>query len=134
MRRNAICLAASLLILVALPGCGLSKKREADAQTQVDTADLYTSTPEEEPLREYDPYAVDTSSLYAAGPPPTLTDDDYGTTPAARYHTVAKNDTLYHLARVYYSDQRRWKDIYEANRSQIGDPNKIRIGQRLVIP
>jgi len=53
---------------------------------------------------------------------------------AVRYHTVAKKETLYAIARSYYGDQRRWKDIYEANRSEISDPNKIRIGQRLVIP
>ncbi len=53
---------------------------------------------------------------------------------AARYHTVAKKDTLYAIARSYYGDHRRWKDIYEANRSDISDPNKIRVGQRLLIP
>ena len=53
---------------------------------------------------------------------------------AARYHTVAKKDTLYAIARSYYGDHRRWKDIYEANRSDISDPNRIRVGQRLLIP
>ena len=28
----------------------------------------------------------------------------------------------------------RWKDIYEANRADIANPNMIRVGQRLVIP
>jgi nucleoid-associated protein YgaU len=51
-----------------------------------------------------------------------------------RYHTVVKRDTLYALARMYYGDHHKWKSIYEANRSSIGDPNRIRIGQRLVIP
>lgn len=53
---------------------------------------------------------------------------------AVRYHTVAKKDTLYAIARTYYGDYHRWKDIYEANRSTISDPNKIRVGQRLLIP
>lgn len=53
---------------------------------------------------------------------------------AARYHTVAKKDTLYAIARTYYGDHRRWKEIYEANRGDISDPNRIRIGQRLLIP
>ena len=52
----------------------------------------------------------------------------------SRYHTVAKRDTLYAIARTYYGDHRRWKEIYEANRTNIGDPNRIRIGQRLLIP
>ena len=54
--------------------------------------------------------------------------------PAVRYHIVAKNDTLYSLARQYYGDHHRWKDIYGANRTSISDPNLIRVGQRLVIP
>ena len=53
---------------------------------------------------------------------------------AVRYHTVAKKETLYAIARSYYGDQRRWKEIYEANRLEISDPNRIRIGQRLLIP
>lgn len=52
----------------------------------------------------------------------------------SRYYTVAKRDTLYAIARTYYGDQRRWKEIYEANRADISDPNRIRVGQRLLIP
>jgi nucleoid-associated protein YgaU len=52
----------------------------------------------------------------------------------ARYHIVTKHDTLYGIARVYYGDQRRWKEIYAANRNEILDPNMIRVGQRLLIP
>jgi len=52
----------------------------------------------------------------------------------ARYHTVVKRDTLYGLARTYYGNQARWKDIYEANRGVLSDPNHIRVGQRLLIP
>ena len=137
MRRNAMCLAASLLILVTLTGCGLFGKKKPDAQTPMDTADTYSPPAEEEPLRTYDPYTADTSS-YAAETTPTGNDDYYAaaptTTAGTRYHTVVKSDTLYRLARVYYNDQSRWKDIFEANRSLISDPNKIRIGQRLMIP
>jgi nucleoid-associated protein YgaU len=48
---------------------------------------------------------------------------------------VAKGETLYGLARSYYGDHRRWKEIYEANRAMIGgNPNQIRVGQKLAIP
>ncbi len=53
---------------------------------------------------------------------------------SVRHHTVAKGDTLYSLARRYYSDQRRWKDIYAANQSVLANPDLIRVGQELVIP
>jgi 5'-nucleotidase len=49
-------------------------------------------------------------------------------------HVVAKGDTLYSLARAYYSDQSKWRTIYDANRSSIPDPNKLKVGQELVIP
>ena len=49
-------------------------------------------------------------------------------------HVVSKGETLYSLARLYYNDQRRWRDIYEANRGSIPDPNRLRVGQELMIP
>lgn len=49
-------------------------------------------------------------------------------------HVVARGDTLYKLARMYYNDQSKWRVIYEANRSQLSSPNQIRVGQQLVIP
>ena len=53
---------------------------------------------------------------------------------AGSTHLVAKGDTLFALARRYYSDQSRWKDIWEANRSAVPNPDQIRVGQELVIP
>ncbi len=54
--------------------------------------------------------------------------------PSGKMHSVQRRDTLYSLARLYYNDQRQWKKIYEANRHQIADPNKIKVGMKLVIP
>ena len=53
----------------------------------------------------------------------------------SRVHTVSKRDTLYSIARMYYNgDHTRWKEIYQANRTKINNPNMIRVGQELVIP
>jgi nucleoid-associated protein YgaU len=49
-------------------------------------------------------------------------------------YTVQKGDSLYKLARRFYSDQARWRDIWNANRDQISDPDVLRIGMTLVIP
>ena len=49
-------------------------------------------------------------------------------------HVVVKGDTLYGLARLYYGDASRWKDIYDANRGVLPDPNQLRVGRELVIP
>ena len=114
MRRNVLTVLASLVLVSTLTGCSLFGGKKKDAMTE-----------------DYNP-ATDTSAApvepYPAYP------KTGGATSGSRYHTVQKKDTLYSLARQYYNDQHRWKDIYEANRSEISDPNKIRIGQRLVIP
>lgn len=52
----------------------------------------------------------------------------------ARYHTVVSGDTLSGLAKHYYGDHALFNNIFNANRDQISDPNKIKPGQRLRIP
>lgn len=53
---------------------------------------------------------------------------------AARSHTVEAGDTLFSLSRKYYNSPDRWKDILEANKKEVQDPGKLKIGQTLVIP
>jgi nucleoid-associated protein YgaU len=58
-----------------------------------------------------------------------------GPTPrTGQSYTVQKGDTLYSLARRFYSDQAKWKVILEANRAAIPNPDVIRVGQVLTIP
>ncbi|GAF76509.1 unnamed protein product, partial [marine sediment metagenome] len=51
-------------------------------------------------------------------------------------YTVRANDSLVLIARRFYGSQgdRLWRRIYEANRSTLSDPNRLRPGQELVIP
>ncbi|NOX58747.1 MAG: LysM peptidoglycan-binding domain-containing protein [Planctomycetes bacterium] len=49
-------------------------------------------------------------------------------------HVVQRGETLYALARMYYSDQSKWRVIYEANRTSMSSPHSLRVGQELVIP
>ncbi|NOT46916.1 MAG: LysM peptidoglycan-binding domain-containing protein [Acidobacteria bacterium] len=52
-----------------------------------------------------------------------------------RIHTVESGDWLSKIAIRYYGDMNKWTVIYDANKGQIGmDPNRIEVGQRLVIP
>ena len=53
---------------------------------------------------------------------------------AGRTHVVVKGDTLYNLARRYYNNSTRAKDIYAANRNQMRSENDLQIGMQLVIP
>jgi nucleoid-associated protein YgaU len=83
-----------------------------------------------------DPYAADTltrpQDTGAGGRETRLIS---GRLPAgARVHVIQKGDTYYSLARKYYNDQAKWKQIYEANRSRYPDKDRIPVGGELVIP
>ena len=130
MRWSANFLAASLFLTFLVGGCSVFGKKDADVENADAPSEAYVQPAYEEPTSEYDPYHADIS--------PVVTEPVYPTNTTVssppRYHTVVKGDTLYKLARMYYRDQARWKDVYEANRSEINNPNMIRVGQRLVIP
>jgi nucleoid-associated protein YgaU len=49
-------------------------------------------------------------------------------------YTVAKGDTLSHIAQEHYGKASKWRAIFEANRDQIDDPDKIFPGQVLKLP
>lgn len=49
-------------------------------------------------------------------------------------YTVANGDTLSHIAKHFYGKASRWHAIFEANRDQLDDPDKIFPGQVLKIP
>lgn len=52
----------------------------------------------------------------------------------ARTHKVAKGETLSHIAQRYYGKASEYNRIFEANRDQLKDPDKIREGMDLKIP
>lgn len=54
--------------------------------------------------------------------------------PYAQYHVVEKGDTLSKIADQYYGDKMLYPKIFEANRDILTDPNKIKPGQKLLIP
>jgi LysM repeat protein len=54
--------------------------------------------------------------------------------PGARSHTVEAGDTLASIARKYYKNQAKAKDILDANYNSLGGKDVIRIGQVLIIP
>lgn len=54
--------------------------------------------------------------------------------PAARTYTVKSGDTLSKIAKSELGDAQAYGRIFEANRDQLSDPDKIRPGQVLKIP
>ena len=53
---------------------------------------------------------------------------------AQKTYTVQPGDTLAKIAQTVYGDSARWKEIFEANRDQIPNPDLIQVGQELIIP
>ena len=49
-------------------------------------------------------------------------------------YTVQKGDTLSHIAKAHYGKAGLWGRIFEANRDQRDDPDRIQPGQVLKIP
>lgn len=52
----------------------------------------------------------------------------------SRYYTVVKGDTLSKIAKEFYGDANAYRQIFEANRPMLKDPDKIYPGQNLRIP
>lgn len=51
-----------------------------------------------------------------------------------RVYTVESGDSLAYIALQFYGSTNAFERIFQANRSKIASPDKIQIGQRLVIP
>ena len=51
-----------------------------------------------------------------------------------RHYTVQSGDTLSKIAKQFYGNANEYMKIFEANRDQLTDPDKIRPGQNLIIP
>ena len=49
-------------------------------------------------------------------------------------YTVKPGDTLSKLSKQFYGEANQYMRIFEANRDQLTDPNKIQVGQKLNIP
>ena len=53
---------------------------------------------------------------------------------SAKTYTVKAGDTLSGIAKSQLGSAGDYMKIFEANRDQLSDPNKIQPGQELVIP
>ena len=51
-----------------------------------------------------------------------------------RFYTVESGDSLAFIALQFYGNTNAYTRIFEANRNKLNTPDKIRVGQRLVIP
>ena len=56
------------------------------------------------------------------------------TSAAAQTYTVASGDSLSKIAKKFYGSANAWKQIFDANRDKISNPDMIHPGQVLSIP
>jgi nucleoid-associated protein YgaU len=54
--------------------------------------------------------------------------------PAVKTYTVKSGDTLSKIAKEFLGNANSYMKIFEANKDQLTDPNKINVGQVLKIP
>jgi len=57
-----------------------------------------------------------------------------GTSGAARTYTVKAGDTLSKIAKEHLGDANAYMKIFDANKDQLSDPDKIKVGQVLKLP
>jgi nucleoid-associated protein YgaU len=57
-----------------------------------------------------------------------------GSSQGGRSYTVKSGDTLSRIAKEFYGDAQAYHRIFDANRDQLSDPDKINPGQVLKIP
>lgn len=53
---------------------------------------------------------------------------------SARRHRLVNGDSLWRLSRKSYTNPFYWPHIYQANRSGIRNPNKLRMGRTITLP
>ncbi len=70
----------------------------------------------------------------AAGAPKAAAAPAAGAAAGDRIHVVAKGDSLSAIAKKYYGDGNKYMKIFDANKDQLKDPDKIQVGQKLRIP
>ena len=72
-----------------------------------------------------------------AAPPPAMAAAAAaggGSSAGRRTYTVAAGDSLSKIAKNFYGNANQYMKIFEANKDKLSDPEKIKVGQELVIP
>jgi len=53
---------------------------------------------------------------------------------STKEYTIQKNDSLWKIAEKELGSGHRWKYLYELNKDRIKNPNKLKTGQKIIIP
>jgi nucleoid-associated protein YgaU len=96
-------------------------------RTAVQPLDTYNT----QPVRPMDP-----EPAYTPPPQPvTIKPAEKSVKPShGKTYVVQKGDNLTKISKKFYNTPNRWKDIYDANKARVKDPNKLQVGTKLIIP
>lgn len=136
-----------LIALLGVTGMFIAGCQDNQAEAQFRAEEPYSANPayvntsdgsDGQSLDSLDTGYTDTTYENAAPAEPAAASYDSSDEPLAPIggttYTVQKGDTLYELARRFYSDQARWRDIWEANSARLANPDRLQIGMKLIIP
>jgi LysM repeat protein len=85
-------------------------------------------------IKAVDPTYSDLSADIFVDPSLPQPQQQAAAAPAARTYEVKSGDSLSKIAKQFYGDASKYPKIFEANRDQLSDPDKIKPGQKLRIP
>lgn len=119
MRACLLLTALAVFASTVLVGCAGLDRRTA----------VMPPPPPEQPAQA-PPAVVEQPPATPPPPPPPAPPQPQGT------YTVRKGDNLWKIAGKpeIYGDSKKWRRIWEANKHQLSDPNKLKPGMVLIIP
>ena len=103
--------------------------QRAESLERAQTADLIASQNARPPQTQQMARPQPQPQPQATNTPPPVVRHD-----VARTYTVQAGDTLSSISRKFYGSPNRWKDIYNANRDVLPNPQSLKLGQSLKIP
>lgn len=105
------------------------------AEGRVDTKTLLASIVREAAVAADDYTRALIAEAQSAGPrTPVQARPVAVAAPGGKYYVVEPGDSLAYIAMVFYGTPASYPRIFEANRDKISSPDRIRVGQRLLIP
>lgn len=113
-----------MVAVVAVGAAGCAQQREEELPL-IDPAELQAMAPAPAP-------EIDTPAVEVETPGPAVT--AVPAQPAGQTYTMQRGDTLYSLAKRFYSDGKLWTRIADANKDKFRDVTSIPVGTVLMIP
>lgn len=120
-----------IVLLGLVTGCqngGTSKKTEAAVNPGVLDVAASAPIPTEQPVAAQPVMAQPVSDVQ----PVSYASNNPSPTSARKTYTIKKGDTLFSIAKANYGSGRDWQKIVAANPGL--EPNKLKVGQQIVIP